>query len=186
MDRSVALSNLAALHRGIRRVFRRLLFVAVVWLTISPASADDPIIGQATVIDGDTLEIHGQRIRLNGIDAPESRQTCERADGTDYRCGQAAAFALADWIGRATVHCEPSGQDRYKRIIATCFARGDDMGRWMVQQGHALAFRRYSTVYVPDEIEAQAAGRGIWQGRFVAPWDWRKGERLSPASAGRH
>ena len=145
-------------------------------LVAIPVAATE-IAGQATVIDGDTIEIHGQRIRLNGIDAPESRQMCERADGTAYRCGQAAAFALADWIGLATVHCEPRGRDRYKRVIATCFARGDDMGRWIIRQGHALAFRRYSTVYVPDEIEAQAAGRGIWQGRFVAPWDWRRGKR---------
>ncbi|WP_162375646.1 thermonuclease family protein [Ancylobacter sp. TS-1] len=129
------------------------------------------------MIDGDTLEIHGERIRLNGIDAPESRQTCQRADGSEYRCGQGAAFALADWIGRATVTCEPHGHDRYRRVIATCYARGEDAGRWLVQNGHALAFRRYSLVYVPDEERAQAAGSGVWQGHFILPWDWRKGAR---------
>ena len=145
-------------------------------LSAVPAAADQ-VAGQATVIDGDTIEIHGQRVRLNGIDAPESRQICAQPDGSAYRCGQVAAFALADWIGRSVVSCEPHGHDRYRRIIATCYARGEDMGRWMVREGHALAFRRYSLIYVPDEEAAQAAGVGLWQGRFVAPWDWRRGER---------
>lgn len=146
-------------------------------LTSSPALASDPIIGQATVIDGDTIEIHGEHIRLNGIDAPESRQMCGRSDGSQYRCGQAAAFALANWIARSVVSCEPHGHDRYRRVIATCYVRGEDVGRRMVRDGHALAFRRYSPVYVPDEEQAQAAKLGVWQGRFVAPWDWRKGAR---------
>ena len=145
-------------------------------LLISAAYAE-PIAGQATVIDGDTIEVHGERIRLNGVDAPESRQDCERADGSVYRCGKDAAFALSDFIARGTVFCERRGVDRYKRTIAVCQVRGDDIGAWLVRTGHALAFRRYSTDYVPEEAVAENAKAGMWQGRFVPPWDWRKGGR---------
>lgn len=150
--------------------------LAALLLSATPVAAD-ALTGQASVIDGDTIEIHGQRIRLHGIDAPESRQVCQRADGADYRCGQAAALALDEWIGPSVVSCSQTGTDRWKRVIATCQVRGEDMGRWMVSEGHALAFVRYSKDYVPDEAEARAAGRGIWQGRFVPPWEWRKGAR---------
>ena len=128
------------------------------------------------VIDGDTIEIHGQRIRLYGIDAPESRQTCEAA-GEVYRCGKDAAFALADFIGRHTVKCEDHGRDRYDRMIAICYAGSQDLSAWLVDEGWALAFRRNSVAYVSNERAAETAGRGMWRGEFVAPWDWRKGIR---------
>ena len=110
--------------------------------------------GQATVIDGDTIEIHGQRIRLFGIDAPEAPQTCT-ASGKTYLCGQQAALALADQIGRSVVTCEQRDIDRYGRIVAICFAGGADLGSWLVEQGWALAFRRYSTAYVAQEQSAE-------------------------------
>lgn len=143
-------------------------------LLISPAGAA-ALTGQATVIDGDTLELHGQRVRLHGIDAPESRQSCENGAGRPYACGRAAAFALADWIGRAVVTCDPRDRDRYGRVVAVCSVRGEDMGAWLVRSGHALAFRRYSLDYVAAEDDARHRGAGIWQGRFTAPWEWRRG-----------
>ena len=139
------------------------------------AAASD-LTGRASVIDGDTIEIHGQRIRLFGIDAPESRQTCE-ADGQTWRCGQQAALGLAEFIGQRTVTCGQRGVDRYGRIVAVCRAGLDDLGAWAVHNGWALAYRRYSTAYAAPEASARFAKRGIWRGAFTAPWDWRRGDR---------
>ena len=144
-------------------------------LLATPALAD--VAGIATVIDGDTLEIHGQRIRFHGIDALENRQLC-RLDGKPWRCGKDAANALAEKIARRPVTCEDLGRDRYKRILARCTVAGEDLEKWMVSQGWALAYRRYSLDYVDEEAEAQAARRGIWASKFVPPWEWRQGKRL--------
>lgn len=111
---------------------------------IGPASAQEDLTGVASVVDGDTIEIHGQRIRLHGIDAPESSQLCVRPTGERWRCGQQASFALADRIERATVSCQPGDRDRYGRIVAICFKGNEDLNRWMVASGWAVAFRRYS------------------------------------------
>jgi len=124
------------------------------------------------VIDGDTIEIHGQRIRLEGIDAPEADQLCTLG-GTKYRCGQKAARALSDFIGQSTVSCIRSGTDRYGRAVATCSRGGQDLGAWLVGKGLALAYRRYSTAYIEEEAAAQAARTGIWAGDFDPPWEWR-------------
>ena len=140
----------------------------------SPAFADEVVTGVASVIDGDTLEIHGERIRLFGIDACESRQLCEDASGQPYRCGQQAALALADHIGSRTVRCEGKTRDRYGRLVAVCYLGDEDLDAWMVLQGLALAFRKYSTLYVPQEDAARLGNRGLWAGSFEAPWEWRK------------
>ncbi len=144
-------------------------------LLATPALAD--VTGVASVIDGDTIEVHGQRIRLHGIDAPESRQLC-RLDGKPRQCGKGAANALADKIARRPVTCEDLGRDRYKRIIARCTVAGEDLEKWMVVNGWAVAYRRFSLDYVDEEADAQAARRGIWAGEFVKPWEWRRGKRL--------
>lgn len=142
---------------------------------VAPAVAQS-LTGQATVIDGDTIEIHGERIRLFGIDAVESGQRCER-DGKAWNCGKDAAFALADRIGRSAIDCRGRDRDRYGRLVAVCFKGAEDLNRWMVDQGWAVAYRRYSMDYADAEADARAARRGLWSGRFEMPWDWRKRAR---------
>lgn len=145
------------------------------------ASAEE-LTGVASVIDGDTDEIHGTRIRLHGIDAPESGQQCRDNADLTCRCGQTAALALADRVGRATATCRGSETDNYGRLIAVCFQGGEDLNRWMVEQGWAVAFRRYSADDVSSETAAKNSAIGIWSGSFVMPWDWRRGERLADRS----
>ena len=140
--------------------------------------------GRARVIDGDTLALRGKRIRLFGIDTPESAQTC-RTGGAQWRCGERATRALAGRIGGSTVACGERDRDRYERVVAVCRAPGVDLNAWMVQSGWALAYRRFSRAYVDEERAARTARRGIWRGDFVAPWDWCDGERLTGAAAAR-
>jgi endonuclease YncB( thermonuclease family) len=138
------------------------------------ASAGDPALtGRATVIDADTLEIRGTRIRLHAVDAPESSQPCFVGDDA-VRCGQRAANALDGWIAGRTVACIGRDVDRYGRTVATCSVGGEDVGRWLVRNGHAVAYRDYGDDYVCDEAEAAAAKRGIWASVFVEPSQWRR------------
>ena len=136
------------------------------------------LVGTASVIDADTLEIQGQRIRLWGIDAVESSQICLDATGKPWPCGRRAAFALADFIGRKTVTCQAVGKDRYKRILAICFVGQIEINRWLVAQGWALAYTDYGgAIYLGAQQEAQKNKRGIWQGSFKAPWEYRKSRK---------
>jgi endonuclease YncB( thermonuclease family) len=144
----------------------------------TPRATPTSVAGSASVIDADTLDIHGQRIRLVGVDAPESGQKC-LADGKFVRCGANAANALDAWINRNPVTCAIEGKDRYDRLLGQCSVRGQSVQEWLVASGHALAYRTYSTQYVPAELKARKARAGIWSGDFVAPWDWRQGLRLS-------
>jgi endonuclease YncB( thermonuclease family) len=131
------------------------------------------LIGQASVIDGDTIEMHGARVRFYGIDAPESQQICE-ANQLSYRCGQRAALALSDFIGTHVVNCTKTGMDRWRRVIAKCFSGSVDLSSWMVSNGWAIAYRKYSMDYLRDEERARTQKIGIWGGTFMAPEEWRK------------
>lgn len=143
-------------------------------LAAQPSSPKGTVFeGTASVIDGDTLDLHGQRIRLHGIDAPESKQSCTRG-GETWRCGQAASLALADKIGRQPIACEQRDIDRYKRVVARCRLGSEDLNAWLVRSGWAMAYRQYSKDYVADEAAAQAAHVGIWAGEVQPPWDWRR------------
>ncbi|WP_395612110.1 thermonuclease family protein [Allosphingosinicella sp.] len=124
------------------------------------------------VVDGDTLAVDGQRIRLFGIDAPERDQMCE-AGGRSYACGRAAGEALARLIGDARPACAERDRDPYGRSVAVCRIAGRDLNRAMVAEGWAVAYTRYSRDYVRDEAEARRARRGLWQGRFERPEQYR-------------
>lgn len=131
--------------------------------------------GEARAVDGDTLDIAGQRVRLFGIDAPEKRQTCEDEDRQEYACGIQSQRALAWLIRHSEVTCEADNKrDRYNRILAVCWVDGIDVGEWMVRRGHALAYIAYSRRYLNDQVRAETMQIGVWRGNFVAPWEWRR------------
>ena len=136
------------------------------------------------MIDGDTLEVAGVRVRLYGIDAPESDQSCVAASRS-WPCGREAAAALGGRASTGKIVCDRRDQDRYGRIVAVCWLGDLNLNRWMVVEGWALAYRRYSKAYVADEAAARAARRGMWRGVFVEPWNWRRGVRLKSSGRGR-
>lgn len=128
--------------------------------------ASDTIQGPTAAIDGDTIVVDRRMIRLAGIDAPEMLQ----------RFGPEAATALARFIGRSHAVCQPQGRGRYGRIVARCLVNGRDVGRFMVMNGWAFAYRRYSSRYVADEKSARARGAGLWKNgiEIEKPWRWRR------------
>ena len=157
------------------------LLLALWMIVTGSAHADTVLTGHPRIVDADTLAFGTEKVRIEGIDAPESRQSCERVNGEPYRCGQVATAALRARIGDNPVTCRGEGRGKYGRLIGFClFADGTDLNGWVVRQGHALAYRKYSTAYVEQEEAARAEKIGIWQGRFIPPWDWRKGRRLDP------
>ena len=127
------------------------------------------------VIDGDTIDVDGERFRLRGIDAPETDQVCKDKDGREYLCGETATSALVKFTSNGVRCGEDLGKDRYGRSLSTCFTLdGVNVNAWMVANGHALAYRKYSDRYVKEEELARAKGLGMHAGEFEAPWDWRK------------
>lgn len=149
-----------------------------IWLAQPAAAAE--LKGPPTVIDGETLEVEGSRLRLTGIDAPEPTQVCRRA-GRDLDCGVIATAQLKDITVGAIVACRPEGLERDGLTGARCTAEGYDLGYGMVYAGWALADPGQPSRYAAVEAEARAAGRGIWRYRFVPPWEWRGGKRLPAA-----
>jgi len=151
----------------------RIVLAAAALLITAQASAET-LQGPARIVDGDTLDIAGENIRLHGIDAPETAQRCSRGD-RPYRCGDEATDHLAKLIAGRDVTCEYDQRDGYDRPIAICSAGGAELNAAMVEAGWALAFRKYSTDYVDQEAAAKSAKAGMWSGDFIPPWDFRSG-----------
>jgi len=153
-----------------------LAFVLGVVRDLAPKTGPG-VAGQAWITDGDTLRIHNQRIRLQGIDAPENDQRCADSVGASWRCGSQATRVLTRKINGQNVSCRGAEHDRYGRLIAVCEVDGESLNAWMVRQGWAVAYTRYSYRYFADELLARTKRRGIWAGDFTMPEDWRRQRR---------
>ena len=145
----------------------------------------EEISGVPKVVDGDTVHINDNKFRLEGIDAPEIRQQCKKESFKissiisftfykDYSCGKVSKEKLISKIRGSKIKCIFTTKDRYKRYIATCYKEKTNLNRWMVRNGYAIAYRKYSKKYVADEDFAKENKLGLWQGKFMNPEKWRK------------
>ena len=143
------------------------------------------IYGMPKIIDGDTVHIGNKKIRLEGIDAPEIKQQCKKPFLTislrigfqfnkNYSCGLTAKIKLIEKVDNSKIKCIASSKDRYKRFLATCFKGKINLNKWMVRNGNAVAYKRYSKDYVKDEAYAKENKLGVWEGSFMMPEKWRK------------
>ena len=160
----------------------KILFLLVIF---SHTLQAEELKGSPKIIDGDTIYIKSIKIRLEGIDAPEMKQKCKKNFlkistiislnlKKEYFCGKESKTKLKKKIGDKLVTCNTSGKDRYKRYLATCYIDKINLNRWLVKNGHAVAFTRYSKTYVKDEKFAKDNKLGIWAGTFMIPEKWRK------------
>jgi endonuclease YncB( thermonuclease family) len=153
---------------------RAVLIFTAALLSASPTLAQTWD-GPTRIVDGDTLEILGDRLHLIGIDSPESAQRCER-DSVQYDCGHEATQELTRLIAGRPVYCEQMKWDpRWQRPLVRCWAGGTDLNREMVRSGWAVAY--LTRDFEKEEREARAAGRGLWQGKFQRPHEWRRENR---------
>jgi endonuclease YncB( thermonuclease family) len=157
----------------------------VLLILVGCASATEVTGRPTSFTDGDSFRLRHNgklmKIRLFGIDAPESEQRCSRANGGCWRCGKEAGAELKKLVGEAEVRCNLTGEVSYGRSVATCFVEGakTSINLHMVETGMATAYRRFSSRYVKAEARARKADLGIWNGSFVVPERWRQGERLA-------
>lgn len=131
------------------------------------------IIGQVRVINGDTLMMNGRYIRLYGIDAPETDQTCANRSGRSYHCGRQATTWLRNWLADNEVECRIMQQDAKGNMVGTCSLGQYDLGAALVNAGWAVAYQKYTDIYVPYQQLAMQKRDGLWQGKFYMPSDWK-------------
>ena len=141
--------------------------------------------GIPKIIDGDTVHINTKKIRLEGIDAPEMKQKCKKPFlkisaiigfqfNKAYLCGVTSKAKLIDKIDNSKIKCISVSKDRYKRFLATCYKDKINLNKWMVRNGYAVAYKRYSKDYLRDEEYAKENKLGVWEGTFLMPEKWRK------------
>jgi endonuclease YncB( thermonuclease family) len=150
----------------------KLLYAILLLLLPTLAEAAD-ITGIPKIRDGDGLTIGSARIRLGGIDAPALDQLCLNPAGERWTCGVAARDELVRHVGNKSWTCHARSIDRRGRTVARCDVDGEDIQKWLVRNGWALAYTRISRDYEADEKIARDAKAGLWAGAFIAPWDWR-------------
>ena len=140
------------------------------------------ITGYAKIIDGDTIKISSKKIRLHGIDAPEKKQTCKKSYliignlsfTKNYLCGEVSTKKLIKKTNNHIIKCKIKDVDRYSRFIGECYKRNENLNSWLVSNGYAVAYRKYSKKYISDEINAKNDKLGVWQGKFEMPWNFRR------------
>lgn len=155
--------------------FRQAMMISIVLfasLAFSPVFTAN-FKGVPRIVDGDTLAIGSMKFRLDGIDAPETDQVCLNANGIHWTCGIEARDQLSTHIAGREIKCSSHGIDAYRRALATCYLANEDLNGWLVQEGWALAYVKYSSKYTRVEEDARTQRRGLWAGAFIAPWDWR-------------
>ena len=128
---------------------------------------------QLTVTDGDTIRMGDERIRFSGIDAPEIKQTCIHKE-LEFYCGEFSKNLLIEKIADQEVNCIRETKDQYGRTLAECFVGEESLSSYLVREGYAFAYRKYSDKFIPDEEYAQSKGNGMWSMEFLFPWDFRK------------
>jgi endonuclease YncB( thermonuclease family) len=144
---------------------------ALLVLLLSPLAHAADVSGVPKIREADLVQIGNSRIRLSGIDAPSVDQLCLNTKGERWTCGVAARDELIKHVEGKSWTCHPGQTDRRGRLLARCEVDGEDIQKWLVRSGWALA--RISHDYEADEKEAREAKVGMWQGAFIAPWDWR-------------
>ena len=153
---------------------KKVILVVIILLNLNKKIIASEIYGTPTITDGDTIKILNNKIRLYGIDAPEKNQKCNK-NGKEYNCGADATEALIKKISKNTIKClTQKKKDRYNRFLGICFIDKEDLNKWMVRNGYAIAYRRYSKNYILDEEYAKSKKLGLWSGTFLMPEKWRK------------
>ena len=140
------------------------------------------ISGIAKVTDGDTIRIEGKRIRFFGIDAPEKKQICKKNYlkflifnfKKNYECGKVSSIKLKNKIKGKNIRCVVKKKDKYKRYLGICYLGKEDLSRWLVKNGYAVAYQKYSKKYLLDEQYAKNNTLGLWDGTFLRPEEWRR------------
>ena len=152
---------------------KKIFLVIIIFLIFFFLSYNDVKSYEIKIIDGDTINLNGEKIRFNGIDTPELKQTCNK-NNEIILCGIEARKLWIEKIGKNKVQCIREGKDQYKRTLAECFVNDLSLSTYLVRKGYAFAYRKYSTKFVGDEDYARLNNLGMWSMKFEYPWDYRK------------
>ena len=155
------------------RFFKIFILILTSLVFITNFANSKTILGKARIIDGDTIHIKSNKIRLHGIDAPEAKQTC-KIDNQDWYCGKQSTKELKNLINNQKVECNVNDVDRYNRYVAICFVNEININQWMVKNGWAIAYRYYSKDYIVEEKYANDNKLGVWKSEFIEPYAYRR------------